>query len=257
MVRSCLCAEAPASSRPGEKTEHTTESSPSSVSRDAQRSTPQSPAFSKGSSTASKPQAASWGRRASNISVVSGECQMNVLAAICHEVIAGPCVLPLVENGEVHPGPTRHGRLVRTDADRRPVRRGDRVDERVAPLDDAADELVGEVRVRSTVPAALLERQVLVLVVIDALGRVALDLPRQKARGVRDRDTVRVFSRKQHRAAAVDLLPLERGPIPVHGEALDVLPRGLEERTRDLGTQIGAAHPHEGCLLYTSDAADE
>ncbi len=102
------------------------------------------------------------------------------------------------------------------------------------PFDDAHDEFVSHVRVRSAMARSLDEGQVLLLAAVDALRREALNLFGQQVRVVEHIHPVRRLADVNDRVIVLDQRPLERHLAAVHVEALAVLARRVEQVSASL-----------------------
>ena len=99
----------------------------------------------------------------------------------------------------------------------------------------AGDELVGQVRMRAAVAAALGEREMLRFVgVVDPFGREAANALGQTIGEVGHRHALGLFTPMQHRRLVLDARPLERDLVGIDVEALEILPSRLEQAARSL-----------------------
>ena len=120
---------------------------------------------------------------------------------------------------------------MRADSGTSPVDGLMHVGERRPSLDDAGDEFVNQVRMRSAVSAALDEREVRVFIVVYALGGEALNLLGQESRVVRHIHSFRLLAHVQYGLLAFDPCPLERHFIRIHVE-LSMYWRAVSNRER-------------------------
>src|SRR6185437_14037808 len=145
--------------------------------------------------------------------------------------------------GQLHDLTPAHGRFMRANSGAGPVHGLIHIRERRAAFDDAHDELVREVRMRTAMATALDERQVRVFVVVNALGREPTDRFGQQMRVIRHFHLFGFFAAEvQHRFVAFGQLPFERAILAIDIEALDVLTRGVEEEARHLEADVLVAY---------------
>src|SRR6266511_3900 len=95
---------------------------------------------------------------------------------------------------------------------------------------------------RASVPAALDEGEVRMLVVVHPFCGEALDRLRQQFRVVGNLHPLRLLTYVDDRILVFDLSPLEGRLVAVHVEAFDILSRGLEQRAGYFESQLLPAY---------------